>query len=131
MVGIFDNELRCQICHKKVKKLKRFDINNWLCLDCYDEVTKDEIEPISAERTCQWVDHGCTNCDYSDYSMFEIPERCPGCGAKIVGHKTRNMSDKENTCEGCKYEGTSKFASPCYDCTHVNYNDCYEMKVVE
>lgn len=36
------------------------------------------------ERTCEWVDHGCTRCDYSDYSLFEIPERCPGCGAKVI-----------------------------------------------
>lgn len=46
-----DNELRCQICHKKVKKLKRFGGNNWLCPDCYEEATKKKISSIKPIHT--------------------------------------------------------------------------------
>lgn len=33
----------------------------------------------------------------------------------------------KQTCEGCKHEGKSSLVEPCYSCTHVNYNDCYEV----
>lgn len=59
MIGMFDNELRCQICHKKATKLKRFCGNNWLCNDCYEEVTNDEIESIRPVHTRRFDGRRC------------------------------------------------------------------------
>lgn len=40
---------------------------------------------------------------------------------------------KRDTCEGCEHEGENMcmYSAYCHDCTHVNYNDLYEPKVVE
>ena len=48
MVEMFDNELRCQLCHKSTEKLKRFCGDNWLCTDCYEKVTNGDIELVRA-----------------------------------------------------------------------------------
>lgn len=58
-------------------KIKDTDVEHW-------KYWAERDGTSETERTCQWVDHGCTRCDYSDYSLFEIPERCPGCGAKVI-----------------------------------------------
>lgn len=51
MIRMFDNEFRCQICHKKATKLKRLCGNNWLCPECFEEVTKLETDPIKPMHT--------------------------------------------------------------------------------
>jgi len=32
----------------------------------------------------------------------------------------------EMSCKGCKHENGSVYSMYCNNCTHVNYNDCYE-----
>ena len=79
-----------------------------------DGRTAAEIKYVK-ERTCkiERVEHDeygvyyYTSCGHCTVSHSHVPCFCSECGArvvgygaKVVGHETRNMSDKEKTCEG-------------------------------
>lgn len=88
------------------------------------------------ERTCERGEEffECTNCNL--HGLADWWNHCPNCGAKVVGHETRNMSDKEKTCEGCAIPNRDygHAPSPCNFCAR-NDEERYDIytpaKVVE
>lgn len=97
------------------------------------------------ERTCE-IEAGSGYDDLLEEEFWHLscghmlvgtkPDFCSKCGAKVVGHETRNMPDKEKTCEGCVIPNRDygHAPSPCNFCARNDEErlDLYTpAKVVE
>lgn len=94
----------------------------------------DELDMWTVKLTCGHIVHPFYN--YIPKFCEECGSRVDGYGAEVVGHKTRNMSDKENACEGCVIPNRDygHAPSPCNFCAR-NDEERYDLytpaKVVE
>lgn len=88
----------------------------------------DLLDMWSVELSCGHIVHPIYRDDIPKFCE-ECGARVDGYGAEVVGHETRNMSDKENTCEGCAYEGLPGYCG-CDGCAR-GATDNYRPKVVE
>lgn len=121
------------------------DIVSVVCVNGSGVLDERDYVP---ERTCiaehgleyddlldMWSVHlSCGHIVHPHYNY--IPKFCEECGARVdgydavvVGHESQNMSDKENTCEGCAYEGLPGYCG-CDGCARAA-TDHYQPKVVE